>query len=81
MFKYLETSDGVVAGKDPALLSSHHGLMGGCTQIYCFLLTPPAAHTFVLINVLSYVVIKPYQPPHVLPGTGRGGLTLFQRCT
>lgn len=45
-FNYLERSDGVEAGKDPVLLSSHHGLMGGCTQIYCFLLAPPAAHTF-----------------------------------
>lgn len=54
-FEYQETSDGVGAGKDPVLLSSHHGLMGGCTQIYCFLLAPPAAHIFVFINVVSYV--------------------------
>lgn len=44
--KYLGRNDGVGAGEDPALLSSHHDQMGGCTQIYCFLLAPPAAHTF-----------------------------------
>lgn len=43
---YLERNDGLGAGKDSALLSSHHGLMGECTQIYCFLLAPPAANTF-----------------------------------
>jgi len=46
VLRYLEANYGVVAGENIALRSSHRGLMGGCTQIYCFLLVPPAMHTF-----------------------------------
>ncbi len=44
-WQYLERSDRWGAGTGWALRSFPRGLMGGCTQIYCFPSAPPAANT------------------------------------